>query len=150
MAQLVQDYPDDTEAQIFYALALLSTALPTDKSYANQLQAVEMLEKILVEQPDHPGVAHYLIHSNDVPALAEHGLDAALRYAEIAPAAPHALHMPSHIFTRLGYWQDSIDTNIASANAAKATGGPSGAMHANDYMMYAYMQLGQNGGPSLT
>ena len=73
-----------------------------------------------MEQPDHPGVAHYLIHSNDYPALAEHGLDAALRYADIAPAAPHALHMPSHIFTRLGYWQESIDTNMASANAAKA------------------------------
>jgi tetratricopeptide (TPR) repeat protein len=152
MAQLVQDYPDDTEAQIFYALALLATAQPTDKSYANQRQAVEILEPIYTAQPDHPGVAHYLIHSNDYPALAGQGVDAAQRYAGIAPAAPHALHMPSHIFTRIGHWQESIDTNIASANAAKARLPESGgqtissgtALHAMDYMAYAYLQLGQD------
>jgi tetratricopeptide (TPR) repeat protein len=151
MAQLAQDYPEDTEAQIFYALALNITALPTDKEYANQRKAVEILEPIFVEQPNHPGVAHYLIHSNDYPALAEHGLDAALRFADIAPAAPHALHMPSHIFTRLGYWQESVDTNMASANTAKA-GLPSdeptissgSVLHPMDYMMYGYLQLGQD------
>jgi tetratricopeptide (TPR) repeat protein len=153
MAQLVQDYPDDTEAQIFYALALLATAQPTDKTYANQRKAVEILEPIYAAQPDHPGVAHYLIHSNDYPALAGQGVDAALRYASIAPAAPHALHMPSHIFTRIGHWQESIDTNIASANAAKARLPESGgqtissgsALHAMDYMAYGYLQLGQDG-----
>ncbi len=153
MAQLVQDYPDDAEAQIFYALALLATALPTDKEYANQHKAIEILGPIFVEQPNHPGVAHYLIHSNDYPALAESGLNAALSFADIAPAAPHALHMPSHIFTRLGYWQESIDTNMASANAAKASIAESdrqnttseSVLHALDYMIYGYLQLAQDG-----
>jgi tetratricopeptide (TPR) repeat protein len=151
MEQLAQDFPDDTEAQIFYAIALVATASPSDKSYANQHKAVEILEPIFIEQPNHPGVAHYLIHSNDYPALAEHGLDAALRYADIAPAAPHAQHMPSHIFTRLGYWQQSIDTNLVSAAAAKQELGPdqqgvtsSSVLHPQDYLMYAYLQLGQN------
>ncbi len=152
MAQLVQDYPDDTEAKLFYALALLATADPTDKSYTNQRQAVAILEQLLAEQPNHPGVAHYLIHSNDYPALADQGLDAALRFAVIAPAAPHALHMPSHIFTRLGYWQESIDTNLAGASAAKARL-PEGdeqrtssqaVLHPMDYMMYGYLQMGQD------
>lgn len=153
MAQLVQDYPDDSEAQIFYALSLLATAQPTDKSYANQRKAIETLEPIFVEQPNHPGVAHYLIHSNDYPTMAQYGLDAALSFADIAPAAPHALHMPSHIFTRLGYWQDSIDTNMASANTAKSnlpesdrlTTTSESALHAQDYMMYGYLQLAQDG-----
>jgi hypothetical protein len=153
MSQLVQDYPDDTEAKIFYALALDATALPTDKTYANQLQAVELLTPIFAEQPNHPGIAHYLIHSNDYPALAQHGLDAATRYASIAPDAPHALHMPSHIFTRLGYWQESIEMNRASAESAmeelSAThqqgAGSYNALHAMDYLMYAYLQLGQDG-----
>jgi tetratricopeptide (TPR) repeat protein len=153
MEQVAQAYPDDTEAAIFYALALDATALPTDKTYANQLKAVEILEEILVTQPNHPGVAHYLIHSNDVPALAAHGLDAALRYSQIAPDAPHAQHMPSHIFTRLGYWQDSIKVNSTSAElvkkefaAANQQGvGSSNLLHAMDYLMYAYLQLGQDG-----
>jgi hypothetical protein len=153
MAQLVQDNPDDTEAQILYALALDATALPSDKTYANQRQAVELLEEIFVAQPDHPGIAHYLIHSNDYPALAEHGLAAAQRYAAIAPAAPHALHMPSHIFTRLGYWQESIEMNRASAEAAveelsathRQGAGSYNALHAMDYLMYAYLQLSQDG-----
>lgn len=142
MAQLAQEYPEDTEAQIFYALALLGTAQPSDKTYANQHKAVEILEPIFVVQPNHPGVAHYLIHSNDYPVLAAEGQAAAQRYAGIAPASSHALHMPSHIFTRLGYWQESIDTNIASANAAAA--GSSDALHAMDYLMYAYLQLGRD------
>jgi hypothetical protein len=152
MEQLTLDFPDDQEGLILYALALDATALPTDKTYANQLKAVEILEKIFVEQPDHPGIAHYLIHSNDVPALAAHGLDAALRYSEIAPDAPHALHMPSHIFTRLGYWQESIEVNRLSAESAKeellAThqqgAGSYNALHAMDYLMYGYLQLGQD------
>jgi tetratricopeptide (TPR) repeat protein len=153
MEQLVQEYADDTEAAIFYALALNATALPTDKSYANQLKAIEILEPIFVAQPNHPGVAHYLIHSNDVPALAAYGLDAALRYSEIAPDAPHARHMPSHIFTRLGYWHESIDANLASAAvvqkelaAANQPGvASSSLLHPMDYLMYAYLQLGQDG-----
>jgi tetratricopeptide (TPR) repeat protein len=153
MEQLSEAYPDDTEAAIFNALALIATALPTDKTYANQLKAATILEEIFAEQPDHPGVAHYLIHSNDVPALAAHGLDAAFRYAGIAPDAPHALHMPSHIFTRLGYWQESIESNRASAESAKdellATheqgAGSYNALHAMDYLMYAYLQLGKDG-----
>src|SRR5690606_16515045 len=106
METLAQDYPEDTEAQVFYALALNATALPTDKSYANQHKAAEILEPLFVAQPNHPGMAHYLIHTNAVPALAEEGLEAAQRYASIAPSAPHAQHMPSHIFTRLGYWNE--------------------------------------------
>lgn len=153
MEQVAAAYPEDTEAQIFYALALNATALPTDKSYSNQLKAVEILERIFQEQPNHPGVAHYLIHSNDYPALAQHGLDAAQRYAEIAPAAPHALHMPSHIFTRLGYWQESVEMNRGSAESAqeelsathKQGAGSYNALHAMDYLMYAYLQMAQDG-----
>ncbi len=152
MEQLAQDYPEDTEARIFYALALDATALPTDKSYSNQLKAAEILNAVFAEQPNHPGVAHYLIHSHDYPALAQDGLDAALRYAEIAPAAPHALHMPSHIFTRMGYWQESIAMNRASAESAReelsAThqqgAGSYNALHAMDYLMYAHLQLVQD------
>jgi len=102
MEELAQRYPEDTEASVFYALALDVTALPTDKTYANQLKAARILEKVFAAQPDHPGVAHYLIHSYDFPPIAAHGLTAARRYASIAPSAPHALHMPSHIFTRQG------------------------------------------------
>jgi hypothetical protein len=151
--KLAQDYPEDTEAQIFYALALNATALPTDKSYANQRKAVEILGQIFAAQPNHPGIAHYLIHSNDYPALAEHGLDAALRYAAIAPAVPHAQHMPSHIFTRRGYWQESIATTLVSARVAKEEvaakhppgTAPADALHAMDYLMYAYLQMAQDG-----
>jgi len=119
MEQLAAKYPDDAEARVFYALSLDQTHLPTDKTYANLLKAAAILEKEFVTQPDHPGIAHYIIHSYDVPALAPKALDAATRYAEIAPDAPHALHMPSHTFTRVGLWEDSIETNIASAAAAK-------------------------------
>jgi len=152
MARLAARYPDDTEAAIFYALALLSTAPPTDKTYANQLRAAAILEKIWAQQPRHPGVAHYLIHSYDYPPIAAQGLTAARSYARIAPAVPHALHMPSHIFTRLGLWQESIATNRASAMAAKeelrATPtvgtGSANALHAMDYMIYGYLQLAQD------
>jgi hypothetical protein len=153
MEQIVNQYPEDQEAKIFYAIALDASASPTDKSYANQLKAAALLEEIFVEQPNHPGIAHYLIHSYDYPALAEQGLGAAQRYAGIAPDAPHALHMPSHIFTRRGLWQESIDTNINSARTANeeitAAFGPGtgsgNELHAYDYMMYAYLQLGQDG-----
>jgi tetratricopeptide (TPR) repeat protein len=142
MEQLAARYPEDREASIFYALALNVTLVPTDKTYANQLKAAGILEKVFAEQPNHPGVAHYLIHSYDFPPLASKGLDAAKRYAAIAPSAPHALHMPSHIFTRLGYWQDSVDSNRASASAAKDHGN---WLHATDYMTYGYLQMAQDG-----
>lgn len=152
MASLHQRYSDDREAAIFYALALNATALPTDKTHANQKKAAAILEPIFAEQPNHPGVAHYLIHSDDAPPLAAAGLKAARRYSGIAPSVPHALHMPSHIFTRLGYWQESIDTNRRAAEAgqayAKAVFGEGVAwdqsLHAMDYLAYAYLQLGQD------
>ena len=152
MEHLARQYPNDREAAIFYALALNATALPTDKTYANQLKAAALLEQVFKEQPQHPGVAHYLIHSYDYPPIAQRGLDAARRYASIAPSAPHALHMPSHIFTRLGLWQESIDTNRASAESAKEEllsthpqgAGSYNALHALDYTMYGYLQLGQD------
>jgi hypothetical protein len=145
MGALAARFPDDREAAILYALALDTAAAPTDKTYANQLKAAAILEKAFAEQPQHPGVAHYLIHTYDAPPLAEKGLPAALRYADIAPSAPHALHMPSHIFTRVGYWQQSIDTNRRSAEAAHAAGEVGDEMHAYDYMVYAYLQTAQDG-----
>ncbi len=135
-------YPDDTEASIFYALALNTTALATDKTYANQLKAAAILEKVFKGQPNHPGAAHYLIHSYDYPPIAEKGLPAARRYADIAPSAPHALHMPSHIFTRRGFWQDSIESNLKSKNS---TDNHFDRLHAMDYLVYAYLQNGQDG-----
>src|SRR5262245_21657060 len=142
MERLAARYPDDREASIFYALSLDATATPADKAYTDQLRAAAILEKAFAEQPQHPGVAHYLIHSYDFPPIAEKGLTAARRYASIAPAAPHALHMPSHIFTRRGYWQESIDANRASANA---TGNQFDQLHALDYLVYAHLQLAQDG-----
>ena len=118
MEALAASHADDVEARIFYALALAQTALPSDKTYANQLKAAGILEQEFKRQPEHPGLAHYIIHSFDVPPLAPRALDAARRYAKIAPDAPHALHMPSHTFTRVGFWQESIDANLASAAAA--------------------------------
>jgi tetratricopeptide (TPR) repeat protein len=147
MQRLSQRYPEDREASIFYALALIATSSPTDKTYARQKQAAQILNRILPEEPDHPGIAHYLIHSYDSPQLAILALPAARTYAKIAPASAHALHMPSHIFTRLGLWQDSIESNLASAAAAKTyiTNALPGAMsqdqlHAMDYLAYAYLQ----------
>jgi hypothetical protein len=144
METIVADYPDDMEAKIFYALAVSQTALATDKTYANQLKAVAILEPLYKTHPDHPGLAHYIIHAYDHPPLAPRALDAARRYAKIAPSAPHALHMPSHTFTRVGYWQDSIASNIASAESAAKLGTYSEALHAMDYQTYAYLQLGQD------
>jgi hypothetical protein len=144
MGELAATFADDPEARILYALALDQTALPTDKTYANQLQAAAILEKEFATQSDHPGLTHYIIHSYDVPALAPRALDAARRYAKIAPAAPHALHMPSHTFTRVGAWQESIDTNLASAAAARKDDAPAEELHALDYQTYAYLQTTQD------
>ena len=144
MADLAAKYPDDREATIFWALSLTISALPTDKTYANQLKAGALLEKLYPEQPNHPGITHYIIHSYDMPALADRAIAAAHRYAGIAPAAPHALHMPSHTFTRVGAWQESIDSNIASAEAARKANARAEQLHAMDYMAYAYLQTGQD------
>ncbi len=144
MQQLAQRYPDDDEAQIYYALALNVGASPADKTYADQLKGAAILEKIAARQPHHPGVWHYLIHLYDYPPIAEHGINAAREYAKVAPDAPHALHMPSHIFTRVGYWSDSITSNAASAKAAKEDREPADQLHAMDYLVYAYLQLGQD------
>jgi hypothetical protein len=144
MEQLAQRYPNDDEAQIHYALALNTSASPADKTYANQLKGAAILEPISQRQPDHPGVAHYLIHLYDYPPIAEKGLDAARRYAKIAPAAPHALHMPSHIFTRVGYWSESIASNAEAARVARESKDFHDQLHAMDYQVYAYLQLGQD------
>ncbi len=151
MERMAQRYPDDAEARILYALLLDATAAPSDKTFAQQLKAAAILEPLLIEMPDHPGVAHYVIHTYDYPAIAQKGLEAARRYASIAPSAPHALHMPAHIFTRLGYWDESIETNRLSADAAKAelsqtklSEGSYNALHAMDYMVYAYLQQGRD------
>jgi tetratricopeptide (TPR) repeat protein len=152
MEQVYQRYPDDREAAVFYSLALVATAPTTDKTYTNQKKAKAILDKVNAELPNHPGVAHYLIHANDSPALAEDGLAAALCYADIAPAVPHALHMPSHIFTRLGMWRQSIDANRAAEAAAlgyvREEIGPDAfdgeTVHMMDYMEYAYLQTGQD------
>jgi tetratricopeptide (TPR) repeat protein len=143
MDQLHQRFPDDSEIAMFTALALIMAAPPTDKTYANQLRAGDMLAREFVTQPQHPGVAHYLIHAYDTPALAARGVPAAERYAGIAADAPHALHMPSHIFTRIGRWEDSIETNIRSAEIAHARKQTFDEVHALDYLVYAYLQTGQ-------
>src|SRR5215470_2475607 len=142
---LAAKYPDDDEAQIFYALYLAGTQTASDQTYAAYLKAAGILEKQFAKHPDHPGVAHYLIHSYDAPPIAAQGLPAARRYAVIAPAAPHALHMPSHIFTRVGSWTDSATTNRRSADAAQRSNDPDDALHALDYMTYAYLQLARDG-----
>jgi hypothetical protein len=144
MESVAKAYPDDTEASIFFALSLTASEDPTDKSYANRLRAVSILEPLFAKYPDHPGLAHYIIHSDDVPALAPQALDAARRYAAIAPSAPHALHMPSHIFTRTGLWDESIATNLASVSAAKREKAVSEELHATDYLMYAYLQTAED------
>jgi len=144
MARLSAKYRDDGEAAAFYAVALVAAADPADKTYADQIKAGAMMERLWRAHADHPGFAHYIIHSYDVPALAPRAVAAARRYAKIAPDAPHALHMPSHTFTRLGYWQDSIDTNILSAEAARKAGMLYEELHATDYQVYAYLQSGQD------
>ena len=142
---LAAKYPNDDEAQIFYALYLAGTQTASDQTYSAWLKAAGILEKQFARHPDHPGVAHYLIHSYDAPPIAQQGLPAARLYAKIAPDAPHALHMPSHIFTRVGAWADSAATNRRSADVAQKGNDPDQALHAMDYMTYAYLQLGRDG-----
>lgn len=145
MEAVAAEHPKDVEARLFYALALAQSALPTDKTYVNQLKAASILEEEFARQPEHPGLAHYIIHSFDVPPLASRGLNAARRYAAIAPDAAHALHMPSHTFTRLGLWQDSIDTNLRSAESARRDAGAAPEeLHALDYQAYAFLQTAQD------
>jgi tetratricopeptide (TPR) repeat protein len=141
---LAAKYPGDDEAQIFYALYLAGTQSPADQSYKAYLTAAGVLEKQFVKHPDHPGVAHYLIHSYDAPPIAEKGLAAARRYASIAPSAPHALHMPSHIFTRVGAWTESVATNERAAVAARRDNDADETAHSMDYMVYAFLQLGRD------
>jgi tetratricopeptide (TPR) repeat protein len=137
-------FPKDDEAQIFYAIYLTATQSPTDKTFADTLKAAQILEPQFKKHSDHPGVAHYLIHAYDYPPIADKGLNAAKRYAEIAPSAPHALHMPSHIFTRVGAWQDSVATNRRSTAVALVDKDPDGALHAMDYMVCADFQLARD------
>ncbi len=153
MAGVAERIPDDHETSIFHALAILGVAYnsPPDKTYARQKRAAEILNRLLPLEPQHPGIAHYMIHSFDYPALADLALPAARGYAKIAPSAPHALHMPSHIFTRLGMWQESIDSNLASAETARqwiARTHPGATafdgLHAWDYLEYAYLQTGRD------
>jgi 1,2-phenylacetyl-CoA epoxidase PaaB subunit len=144
MEKLHTRYPQDREAAAFYALSVDQDALPTDKTYANQLKAAAILEQLYQVEPDHPGVTHYLIHSYDVPALAPRALPYARKYADLAPDAPHALHMPAHTFTRVGAWQESIDTNIRSHDESMKHHDMGEGMHAWDYEVYAYLQTAQD------
>jgi len=148
MEKLYQKYPDDHEAAAFYALSLLASEPDNDTTFANRKQAGAILEKLFEVEPDHPGIAHYLIHTYDKPQLAELGLPAARRYAQIAPFAPHAVHMPSHIFARVGDWPDSIQSNLASIAATRKAsemnmGGEGHQFHAMDFLIYAYLQSGR-------
>ncbi len=144
MERVARANPDDMEAQIFYALAANQTAQPTDQAYTQQLKAAGILEPLFATHPTHPGLAHYIIHAYDHPPLAEKALGAARRYASLAPAAPHALHMPSHTFTRVGSWKESIETNQRSAEAARRSSGGGEELHALDYQAYGYLQLAQD------
>jgi tetratricopeptide (TPR) repeat protein len=148
MKKVYESYPDDHEAATFYALSLLASEPHHDATFANRKAAAAILEKLFAIEPDHPGVAHYLIHSYDKPQLAQLGIPAARRYAQVAPAAPHALHMPSHIFARVGLWQDDINSNLASVAATRKTaamhmGGEGHQFHAMAFLFYAYLQSGR-------
>jgi hypothetical protein len=148
MEKVYAKNPDDHEAAAFYALSLLTAEPDHDKTNSNRKQAAAVLEKLFAEEPSHPGVAHYLIHTYDKPEMAQLGLPAARKYAELAPAAPHALHMPAHIFARLGLWQDDIDSNARSIaatqkEAAEHMGGEGHQFHAMDFLVYAYLQTGR-------
>jgi tetratricopeptide (TPR) repeat protein len=144
MSTLVSQDSADVEATVFYALALLANASPTDKTHSKQKQAASLLEPLYRSYPHHPGIPHYLIHAYDNAELAPKGLQAAKAYAQIAPSAPHALHMPSHIFTRLGLWDDSIASNLAAMKAAQQQGDTGEELHAMDYLVYAYLQTGRD------
>ena len=148
MKKVYESYPDDHEAATFYALSLLASEPHNDETFANRKEAAAILEKLFATEPDHPGVAHYLIHAYDTPSLAQLGIPAARRYAQVAPASPHALHMPSHIFARVGLWQDDINSNLASVAATRKTaamgmGGEGHQFHAMDFLVYAYLQSGR-------
>jgi hypothetical protein len=146
MERLHMANPADREATVFYALALLgsASATPGDKTYAKQKKAGSLAEELFQIQPEHPGLAHYIIHSYDYPSLADRAANASRRYAAIAPDSPHALHMPSHIFTRLGLWEDSVSSNLASAASAGKNGLTNDQLHALDYVVYAYLQMGRD------
>jgi hypothetical protein len=139
MEQLTQRYPDDFEAWTYYALTLQASAPKQDRTYANQLKSAEILERLFTQNPEHPGVAHYLVHAYDYPPLAGRGIDIARRYARIAPAAPHARHMPSHIYSMVGMWQESIASNRAALEVQPDY------HHATDFIVYAMLQLAQDG-----
>ena len=148
MKNIYESYPDDHEGAAFYALSLLASDKDNDPNFTQRKEAAAILEKLFSTEPDHPGVAHYLIHTYDKPQLAELGIPAARRYAKIAPAAPHAVHMPSHIFARVGLWQDDINSNLASVAATRKTvamgmGGEGHQFHAMDFLVYAYLQCGR-------
>jgi tetratricopeptide (TPR) repeat protein len=149
MAKLYAAFPDDLEAGAFYGLALVASAPPNDVTFGNAKKAVEVLMPLMRQQPAHPGLAHYIIHACDNPTMASQGLEAARRYAAIAPSSPHAVHMPSHIFSRLGLWQESIQSNLASLEATKKAdeqkrGGSDHALHSMDFLNYAYLQVGKD------
>src|SRR5262249_3768890 len=139
MEQLTQRYSADFEAWTYYALTLQASAPKHDRTYANQLKSAEILERLFTQNPEHPGVAHYLVHAYDYPPLAARGIDIARRYARIAPAAPHARHMPSHIYSMVGMWQESIPSNPAALEV------PPDYHHATDFIVYAMLQLAQDG-----
>ena len=144
MGKLAERYPDDVECQVFYALALIATASPTDNTHANEKKAAALLEPLFQKFRQHPGIPHYLIHACDNSKMARRGVAPARAYSQIAPSAPHALHMPSHIYTRLGMWEDSIASNLAARTAAHAQGDIGEELHAMDYLTYAYLQLGRD------
>ena len=144
MSELAGQFKQEVEAQVFYALALLANSSPSDKTHSRPKRAIEILQPLSRSYPDHPGITHYLIHACDSQELASSGLAAARAYAGIAPSAPHALHMPSHIFTRLGLWQDSISSNLAARQAANQQGDIGEELHAMDYLVYAYLQAGRD------
>lgn len=143
MAEIAKENPQDAEAQVFYALALLASASPADKTHAKQKKAADLLEPLWRANPQHPGIPHCLIHAYDNAELVQRGLAAARSYSRIAPSAPHALHMPSHIYTRLGLWEDSIASNLAAREAARQHGDKGEELHAMDYLTYAYLQMGR-------
>ena len=144
MEKLHATYPEDHEAAAFYGLSLLAAAPPRDTTFANQKKALALLNAEAVVVPDNPGVAHYIIHSCDSPQMAADGLVAARKYGQIAPSAPHAAHMPGHIFARLGLWQEDIDANLASIAAAEGSGSSGHELHAMDFLNYAYLQVGED------
>lgn len=149
MNALHREFPDDVEGAAFDALAILAATPSSDVSLTHAHQALAILVPLFAAHPDHPGLAHYIIHTCDTPALAPEGLEAAREYAKIAPSSPHALHMPGHIFARLGMWQEDIDSNLASVAASKkaeAAGQPGAAhqLHADEFLIYAYLQVGED------